>query len=80
MGAVYKAQDLKRRTVCAIKEMSLSLVPPEDREKAIHNFKTEAQMLSSLRHPNLPSVAGYFAEGTRHFLVMEYIEGMRVAF
>ena len=76
MGAVYKAQDLKRRTVCAIKEMSLSLVPPEDREKAIHNFKTEAQMLSSLRHPNLPSVAGYFAEGTRHFLVMEYIEGM----
>lgn len=76
MGAVYKAQDLKRRTVCAIKEMSLSMVPPEDREKAVHNFKTEAQMLSGLKHPNLPSVAGYFAEGTRHFLVMEYIEGL----
>jgi serine/threonine protein kinase len=76
MGAVYKAQDLKRRTVCAIKEMSLSMVPPEDREKAVHNFKTEAQMLSSLKHPNLPSVAGYFAEGMRHFLVMEYIEGL----
>ncbi|TMD61673.1 MAG: serine/threonine protein kinase [Chloroflexi bacterium] len=76
MGAVYKAQDLKRRTVCAIKEMSLSMVPPEDREKAILNFKTEAQMLSSLKHPNLPSVAGYFAEGPRHFLVMEYIEGL----
>src|SRR5207237_5230538 len=72
MGADYKAQDLKRRTVCAIKEMSLSLMPPEDREKAIHNLKTEDQMLSSLRHPNLTSPAGYFAEATSPFLVMKH--------
>jgi serine/threonine protein kinase len=76
MGAVYKAQDMKRKSICAIKEMSLSMVPPAEREQAVHNFKTEAQMLSSLKHPNLPSVSGYFAEGPRHFLVMEYIEGL----
>jgi serine/threonine protein kinase len=76
MGAVYKAQDMKRRTFCAIKEMSLSMVPPPERAQAVQNFLTEAQMLSSLKHPNLPSVTGYFTEGPRHFLVMEYIEGM----
>lgn len=76
MGAVYKAQDMKRKSICAIKEMSLSMVPPPEREQAVHNFKSEAQMLSNLKHPNLPSVSGYFAEGPRHFLVMEYIEGL----
>jgi len=76
MGAVYKAQDIKRRTICAIKEMSLSMVPPPERAQAVQNFMTEAKMLSSLKHPNLPSVTGYFTEGPRHFLVMEYIEGL----
>ncbi len=76
MGAVYKAQDIKRQSVCAIKEMSLSMVPPEEQDQAVANFKAEAQMLANLKHINLPSVTGYFTEGARHFLVMEYIEGM----
>src|SRR5579859_2346028 len=58
MGAVYKAQDTKRRAICAIKEMSLSMVPPPERAQAVQNFMTEAKMLSSLKHPNLPSVTG----------------------
>ncbi len=76
MGAVYLARDLKRQTNCAIKEMSLSMVPTEDRAKAVQNFKTEARMLAGLNHPNLPTFSGFFTEGTRHFLVMEYIDGM----
>ena len=76
MGAVYKAQDIKRQSVCAIKEMSLSMVPPEEQEQSVENFKSEARMLANLKHINLPSVTGYFTEGARHFLVMEYIEGM----
>ena len=31
MGAVYQARDLSRQTICAIKEMSLSMVPLEER-------------------------------------------------
>ncbi len=75
MGAVYKARDLKRQTICAVKEMSLSMVPPDERHQAIQNFKDEAKMLWGLNHPNLPSFTGFFTEGQRYFMVMEYVDG-----
>ena len=75
MGAVYQARDIKRQTIYAIKEMSLSMVPPAERKQAVANFKTEARMLAGLSHPNLPTFSGFFTEGARHFLVMEYIDG-----
>lgn len=76
MGAVYQAEDTKRNTICAIKEMSLSMVPPNERLQAVQNFKGEAALLAHLDHPNLPAVMGLFTEGPRHFLVMEYVDGM----
>jgi serine/threonine protein kinase len=76
MGAVYQARDIKRRgMLCAIKEMSLALVPPEEQAQAIQNFKIEAKMLWGLSHPNLPAFTNFFAENQRYFLVMEYIDG-----
>jgi tRNA A-37 threonylcarbamoyl transferase component Bud32 len=75
MGAVYQAKDTKRQTICAIKEMSLSMVPPEERDLAIQNFKIEAKILWGLNHPNLPTFSGFFSENQRYFLVMEYIDG-----
>ncbi len=75
MGAVYKARDLKRQTICAVKEMSLSMVPPDERQQAIQNFKDEAKMLWGLNHPNLPSFSGFFTENQRYFMVMEYVDG-----
>ena len=77
MGAVYQAKDLKRQgAVCAIKEMSLSMVPPDERAQAVQNFKIEAKILWGLNHPNLPSFTGFFSENQRYFLVMEYIDGL----
>lgn len=75
MGAVYQARDLKRQAICAVKEMSLSMVPPDERLKAIQNFKVEAKMLWGLNHPNLPAFTGFFTEGQRYFMVMEYVDG-----
>jgi serine/threonine protein kinase len=75
MGAVYQAKDVKRQTMCAIKEMSLSMVPPHEREQAIQNFKIEAKILWGLNHPNLPSFTGFFTEGQRYYMVMEFIDG-----
>lgn len=75
MGAVYQARDMRRGTICAIKEMSLSQVPPDERAQAVQNFRGEAKILSALNHPNLPTFTGLFTEGQRYFLVMEYIEG-----
>jgi hypothetical protein len=75
MGAVYQARDLKRQMICAIKEMSLSMVPVDERLQAVQNFKSEAKMLWGLSHPNLPAFYGFFSEGQRYFMVMEYIDG-----
>ncbi len=75
MGAVYQAKDVKRQTVCAIKEMGLSMVQPDEREQAIENFKSEAKILWGLNHPNLPSFTGFFSEGQRYYMVMEFIDG-----
>jgi serine/threonine protein kinase len=75
MGAVYQAKDLKRHVLCAIKEMSLSMVPPEEQPQAIQRFKEEAKILWALNHPNLPTFYGFFSENQRYFLVMEYIDG-----
>lgn len=77
MGAVYQAKDLKRQgMICAIKEMSLSMVPQAERAQAVQNFKIEAKILWGLNHPNLPSFTGFFSENQRYFLVMEYIDGL----
>jgi hypothetical protein len=76
MGAVYQAKDVKRNNICAIKELSLSMVPPEEHAQAIQHFKDEAKILWGLQHPNLPTYYGFFGENQRYFLVMEYIEGL----
>ncbi len=75
MAAVYEARDTRRGTSCAIKEMSLSTVPQHERPQAIQNFLAEARILSRLNHPNLPAFTDFFTEGTRHFLVMEFVDG-----
>lgn len=77
MGAVYLAKDMKRQgAICAVKEMSLSMVPVEEQSLAIQNFRIEAKILWGLNHPNLPAFTGFFTENQRYYLVMEYIDGM----
>ena len=76
MGAVYLAKDIKEQgRLCAVKEMSLSMVSPEEQPQAIQNFKIEAKILWALNHPNLPALTGFFFQNQRYFLVMEYIDG-----
>ena len=75
MAAVYQANDTRQGNLVAIKEMSLSTVPTNERSQAIQNFLAEARILSRLNHPNLPAFTDFFTEGIRRFLVMEYIDG-----
>jgi len=75
MAAVYQANDTRQGNLVAIKEMSLSTVPENERPQAIQNFLAEARILSRLHHPNLPQCTDFFTEGDRRFLVMEYIDG-----
>ena len=77
MGAVYESADLSSHSTArwAVKEISPAALPPEERRQAISDFRREAQMLATLRHPNLPTVAETFEELGKHFLVMEFIPG-----
>jgi len=70
-GAVYKALDINLDITVAIKENFSANDPSSFRQ-----FAREANLLASLRHPNLPKVTDYFMIPERgQYLVMEYIEG-----
>ncbi|MDQ3927882.1 MAG: serine/threonine protein kinase, partial [Chloroflexota bacterium] len=77
MGAVYESADMASHSNArwAVKEISPAALPPEERRQAISDFRREAQMLATLQHPNLPTVAETFEELGKHFLVMEFIPG-----
>lgn len=78
MGAVYQARD-KRFTkvtkLCAVKEMINSAPDPQLRELSIKNFEREANILATLNHPAIPKIFDYFSEGSRSYLVMEFVRG-----
>jgi len=70
MGAVYRAEDENLGVSVAVKEnLYLS-------EEYTRQFKHEANILASLRHPNLPRVGDYFSiEGQGQYLIMDFIDG-----
>jgi len=69
-GAVYRAWDVNLEMPCAIKENF------ETSSEAARQFLREAQILHTLRHPNLPLVKDHFViPGQGQYLVMDYIEG-----
>ncbi|HLK84887.1 MAG TPA: protein kinase [Candidatus Binataceae bacterium] len=74
MGRVYLANDtrLANRPVAA-KEMIIGDGIAE--KKAIEDFAREARVLAALSHPGIPNVIDYFAENSRHYLVMEFVAG-----
>jgi serine/threonine protein kinase/Tol biopolymer transport system component len=70
MSSVYMAFDENIQIPVAIKE---NLVLSENYSI---QFKKEATILATLRHPNLPRVSDYFyIPGHGQYLVMDYIEG-----
>ncbi|MFV1859441.1 MAG: protein kinase [Anaerolineales bacterium] len=69
MGTVYLAYDQTLDIKVALKE---NLNPDPDSEA---QFKREARLLASLRHPNLPRVTDHFILDEVQYLVMDYIEG-----
>jgi serine/threonine protein kinase len=70
MGAVYRAVDENLDVTVAVKENSFFS------EEYARQFQREAQVLASLRHPNLPRVFDYFViDQQGQYLVMDYIAG-----
>ncbi len=69
MGTVYLAYDQTLELKVALKE---NLNPHPESEQ---QFRREAKLLASLRHPNLPRVTDHFILTEVQYLVMDYIEG-----
>lgn len=76
MSTVYRAYDTHfSNRVVAVKEMVDSFASVEERAEAERDFLREADLLAALRHPAIPAVFDRFSANSRHYLVMEYIEG-----
>ena len=73
MGAVYEAVDQRLGITVALKE-TLSAEPSMRKQ-----FEHEARLLASMQHPALPRVSDHFVEGSRAFLVMQFIGGVDLA-
>ncbi len=68
-GHVYLALDQNANIQCAVKEYFVT--GTSGREQLEH----EANVLSRLRHPNLPAYQDYFSERGRYYIVLSYIDG-----
>ena len=77
MKLVYLAEDLRLAArPCALAEMVDSFTSPDAQKQAVAAFQREADMLAQLSNEHIPRVFDRFSEANRHYLVMEYIDGV----
>ena len=76
MGVVYLAEQrgLEREVVVKL----LAADPEADDDISVERFTREAQSLSLLNHPNIVGVHDFGREGGESYIVMEYVEGIRL--
>ena len=77
MKLVYLAEDLRLASrPCALAEMVDSFTSPDMQKQAVAAFQREADMLAQLSNEHIPRVFDRFSAENRHYLVMEYIDGI----
>ncbi len=73
MGVVWKAWDTRLKRIVALKQiLSEDWASPDARER----FLREAQLAAQLRHPHIVGVHDVGEEDGRHFLTMDFVEGL----
>ncbi len=76
VGEVFKAVDPVLSREVAIKRLRPELT---SREQVVARFRTEAQTLARLNHPNVATLYSFENDGESLFMVMEYVEGETLA-
>jgi serine/threonine-protein kinase len=72
MAVVYKAQDLSLGRFVAIKILRRDLTYDQE---FLNRFAQEARSAAKMTHPNIVTVHDFGVDGTRYYIVMEFIEG-----
>ncbi len=72
MAIVYKATDHALGRVVAIKLMHQSLTNDSN---FLRRFQQEAHAAANLTHPRIVTVHDIGQDGSRHYIVMEYVDG-----
>ncbi len=76
MGAALLARDTRvSNKLVVIKELISDSTDAEQRKEDVRNFEREVETVASIDHPLVPNVTDYFQEGTRAFMVQEYVAG-----
>ncbi|MBI3725055.1 serine/threonine protein kinase, partial [bacterium] len=81
MGVVHRAWDERLRRIVALKTLQADLdgSSAEVALDALHRFQREAEAVARLRHPNIVAVHEVGELKGRHFIAMDYIEGVTLA-
>ncbi len=74
-ATVYKAFDIRLG-----RDVALKLLLPHVKESTRKRFFQEARSAAKLNHPNIMAIYDIDEEGDRHFLVMEYVDGVSLSF
>lgn len=76
MGAALLATDIRLDgKLVVIKELISDNIDAAKVQEDVRNFKREVATLAHIDHPLVPNVTDHFQEGTRYFMVQEYVEG-----
>ncbi len=70
MGQVWKSWDTKLQRWVAIKFLTL------ENEDSVKRFEREARLAARLHHPNIAAIHEFGEHKGRHYLVMEFIDGL----
>ncbi len=74
-GTVYKAIDTRLNRPVVIKVLAPELTT---NAASLKRFEREAQLASSLDHPNICTIYGLHELNSTHFIVMQYVDGRNV--
>ena len=76
MGAAVLARDTRvSNKLVVIKELISDETDLVQLQEDVRNFKREVETLAKLDHPLIPAVTDSFEEGSRYFMVQDYVAG-----
>jgi serine/threonine protein kinase len=76
MGEVYSARDTRLDRIVAIKVLSSHR---SDETDARERFEREGRTIAALNHPNICQLHDVGAQGSIHYLVLEFLQGETLA-